>query len=199
MNRAGAVGEQPPAVDGPLRLEVMVASIRPQRFAPVVADWFVRTARARPEFDTGVIDLLHTPLPPDLSESPETEDFRQRLAAADAFVAVTSEYNHGYPASLKTALDSVKHEWRAKPIGFVSYGGLSGGLRAVEQLRQVVAEIHMVSVRETVSFHRARKQFDADGNTGDGAAIDAAERMLSQLAWWGRVLSAARASDPYPG
>lgn len=199
MNRAGGGADEPRAVDGPLRLEVMVASIRPQRFAPVVADWFVRTARARPEFDTGVIDLLHTSLPPDLSETPETERFRQRLAAADAFVAVTSEYNHGYPASLKTALDSVKHEWRAKPIGFVSYGGLSGGLRAVEQLRQVVAEIHMVSVRETVSFHRARKQFDADGNTGDGAAIDAAERMLSQLAWWGRALAAARASDPYPG
>lgn len=199
MNRAGGGADEPRAVDGPLRLEVMVASIRPQRFAPVVADWFVRTARARPEFDTGVIDLLHTSLPPDLSETPETERFRQRLAAADAFVAVTSEYNHGYPASLKTALDSVKHEWRAKPIGFVSYGGLSGGLRAVEQLRQVVAEIHMVSVRETVSFHRARKQFDADGNTGDGAAIDAAERMLSQLAWWGRALAAARVSDPYPG
>src|SRR5690606_27922407 len=142
---------------------------------------------------------MDTPLPVDLTETPEVQQFRARLAAADAFVAITSEYNHGYPASLKTALDSVKHEWRAKPIGFVSYGGLSGGLRAVEQLRQVVAEIHMVSVRETVSFHRARKQFDADGNTGDGAAIDAAERMLSQLAWWGRVLSAARASDPYPG
>ena len=199
MNRAGGGVDEPRAVDGRLRLEVIVASIRPQRFAPVVADWFVRTARARPEFDTGVIDLLHAPRPPDLSETPETERFRQRLAAADAFVAVTSEYNHGYPASLKTALDSVKHEWRAKPIGFVSYGGLSGGLRAVEQLRQVVAEIHMVSVRETVSFHRARKRFDADGNTGDGAAIDAAERMLSQLAWWGRALAAARASDPYPG
>jgi NAD(P)H-dependent FMN reductase len=189
----------PRAVDTPLRLEVIVASIRPERFAPVVADWFVRTAGSRPEFDTGVMDLLDIPLPPDLSETPETADFRQRLAAADAFVAVTSEYNHGYPASLKTALDSAKHEWRAKPIGFVSYGGLSGGLRAVEQLRQVVAEIHMVSVRESVSFHRARKRFDADGNTTDGAAIDAADRMLTQLAWWGRALSAARAADPYPG
>ncbi|NKY56867.1 NAD(P)H-dependent oxidoreductase [Nocardia flavorosea] len=186
-------------MDGPLRLEVIIASIRPQRLAPVVADWFVRTARARPEFETGIIDLLHTPLPTDLSDAPETERFRQRLADADAFVAVTSEYNHGYPASLKTALDSAKHEWRAKPIGFVSYGGLSGGLRAVEQLRQVVAEIHMVSVRESVSFHRARKQFDADGNTGDGAAIDAADRMLSQLAWWGNALAAARVSEPYPG
>ncbi|MBF6087068.1 NAD(P)H-dependent oxidoreductase [Nocardia cyriacigeorgica] len=183
----------------PLRLEVIVASVRPERFAPVVADWFLRTARDRPEFDVGVIDLIDTPLAVDLTETPEVQRFRARLAAADAFVAVTSEYNHGYPASLKTALDSAKHEWRAKPIGFVAYGGLSGGLRAVEQLRQVVAEIHMVSVRETVGFHQAKKKFDADGQTRDGAAIDAAQRMLGQLAWWGRTLRAARVSDPYPG
>lgn len=186
-------------MDTPLRLEVIVASVRPERFAPVVADWFLRAARARSEFDTGVLDLVEVPLPLDLTETPATARYRERLAAADAFVAVTSEYNHGYPASLKTALDSAKHEWRAKPIGFVSYGGLSGGLRAVEQLRQVVAEIHMVSVRETVSLHRARKRFDAAGDTTDGAAVDAAERMLTQLAWWGRTLRAARRTDPYPG
>ena len=186
-------------MDTPLRLEVIVASIRPERFAPVVAGWFVRTARERDEFDTGVLDLRDIPLDADLTESAATERFRDRLAAADAFVAVTSEYNHGYPASLKTALDSAKHEWRAKPVGFVSYGGLSGGLRAVEQLRQVVAEIHMVSVRESVSFHRAKKKFDVRGNTDDGAAIDAADRMLTQLAWWGRALRTAREADPYPG
>lgn len=186
-------------MDTPLRLEVIVASVRPERFAPVVADWFVGIARDRAEFETGVLDLLHTPLPLDLTESAATAGFRRRLAAADAFAVVTSEYNHGYPASVKTAFDSAKHEWRAKPVGFVSYGGLSGGLRAVEQLRQVVAEIHMVSVRESVSLHRARTQFDADGNTGDGAAIDAADRMLTQLAWWGRSLRNARAVDPYPG
>ncbi|AXK86383.1 MULTISPECIES: NADPH-dependent FMN reductase [Nocardia] len=189
----------PRAVDTPLRLEVIVASVRPERFAPVVADWFLRTVRARPEFDTGVIDLLDTPLPVDLTENSEVAAFRARLAAADAFVAVTSEYNHGYPASLKTAFDSAKHEWRAKPIGFVSYGGLSGGLRAVEQLRQVVAEIHMVSVRETVSFHQAKRRFDADGQTADGAAVDAAGRMIGQLAWWARALRDARRADPYPG
>ncbi|MBF6262997.1 NAD(P)H-dependent oxidoreductase [Nocardia farcinica] len=189
----------PRAVDTPLRLEVIVASVRPERFAPVVADWFLRTVRARPEFDTGVIDLLDTPLPVDLTENSEVAAFRARLAAADAFVAVTSEYNHGYPASLKTAFDSAKHEWRAKPIGFVSYGGLSGGLRAVEQLRQVVAEIHMVSVRETVSFHQAKRRFDADGQTADGAAVDAADRMIGQLAWWARALRDARRADPYPG
>ncbi|MFE3446434.1 NADPH-dependent FMN reductase [Nocardia sp. NPDC059180] len=186
-------------MDTPLRLEVIVASVRPERFAPVVADWFLRTVRDRPEFDTGVIDLIDTPLPTDLTETPEAQRFRARLAAADAFVVITSEYNHGYPASLKTAFDTAKHEWRAKPIGFVAYGGLSGGLRAVEQLRQVVAEIHMVSIRETVSFHQAKKRFDAAGETHDGAAIDAAERMLRQLAWWGRTLRSARGSDPYPG
>ncbi|MBF6356185.1 NAD(P)H-dependent oxidoreductase [Nocardia higoensis] len=183
----------------PLRLEVIVASVRPERFAPVVADWFLATAGARPEFDIGVIDLLDTPLPADLTETAEVSAFRARLRAADAFVAVTSEYNHGYPASLKTAFDSAKHEWRAKPIGFVSYGGMSGGLRAVEQLRQVVAELHMVSLRESVGFHRAKRQFDADGRTRDGAAIDAAERMLNQLSWWGRALRAARDAEPYPG
>ncbi|MFD0365908.1 NADPH-dependent FMN reductase [Nocardia sp. GCM10030253] len=185
-------------MDNPLRLEVIVASVRPERFAPVVADWFLRTVRASPEFDTGVIDLNETPLPVDLTETPAVEAYRARLAAADAFVAITSEYNHGYPASLKTAFDTAKREWRAKPIGFVSYGGLSGGLRAVEQLRQVVAEIHMVSIRETVSFHQAKKQFDAAGQTHDGAAIDAAERQIRQLAWWARTLRTARTTDPYP-
>ncbi|MFD6353506.1 NADPH-dependent FMN reductase [Nocardia tengchongensis] len=185
--------------DAPLRLEVIVASVRPKRFAPVVADWFLRRARADADFEVGVIDLVDTPLPTDLTETDEVRAFQRRIAAADAFVAVTSEYNHGYPASLKTALDSVKREWRGKPIGFVSYGGLSGGLRAVEQLRQVVAEIHMVSVRETVSFHEAKRKFDADGETSDGAAIDAAGRMLHQLAWWARALRTARAADPYPG
>lgn len=183
----------------PLRLEVIVASVRPGRFAPTVADWFVRTARSDPRFDVGVIDLLHTPLPTDLSDTPEAEAYRERLAAADAFVAVTSEYNHGYPAALKTALDIAKREWRAKPIGFVGYGGLSGGLRAIEQLRQVVAEIHMVSIRESVSFHQAKRAFGVDGETTDGAAIDAAERLLRQLDWWARHLREARAADPYPG
>jgi NAD(P)H-dependent FMN reductase len=186
-------------VDNPLRLEVIVASVRPERFAPIVADWFLRTVRASPEFDTGVIDLIETPLPVDLTDNPAVEAYRARLAAADAFVAITSEYNHGYPASLKTAFDTAKREWRAKPIGFVSYGGLSGGLRAVEQLRQVVAEIHMVSIRETVSFHQAKKRFDSTGDTQDGAAIDAADRLISQLAWWARTLRTARAIDPYPG
>lgn len=183
----------------PIKLDIIVASVRAGRVAPVVAGWFAGTARRRPEFDVGVLDLAGTPLPQDLSGGPDVEAFTRRIGAADAFVIVTSEYNHGYPAALKTAVDSVKREWRTKPVGFVSYGGLSGGLRAVEQLRQVLVEVHMVPVRESVSFHRVKHAFAADGSTSDGAAIDAAERMLDQLAWWARTVRAGRGIEPYPG
>lgn len=180
--------------DRPLRLEVIVGSIRAKRFAPVVVDWFVERARAHDAFDTGILDLADAELPQDLSHTAQVDAFTDRIGRADAFVVVTSEYNHGYPAALKTALDTVKYEWRAKPVGFVAYGGMSGGLRAVEQLRQVVAELHMVSVREAVSFHQARTQFDP----ADAAANDAARRMLAQLAWWADALRAQRERTPYP-
>ncbi|MXQ75514.1 NADPH-dependent FMN reductase [Rhodococcus rhodochrous] len=187
------------ASNDPIRLEVVVASVRAGRIAPVVADWFAATARQHTEFDVGVLDLAETPLPQDLSGGPVADDFTRRIGAADAFVMVTSEYNHGYPAALKTAIDTVKREWRTKPVGFVSYGGLSGGLRAVEQLRQVVVEVHMVPVRQSVSFHRVKHAFAADGTTTDEAAIDGAERMLDQLAWWARTVRAGTALDRYPG
>nr|WP_072845908.1 NAD(P)H-dependent oxidoreductase [Rhodococcus tukisamuensis] len=186
-------------VTEPIRLEVIVGSVREGRFAPVVAEWFVRRARHHPAFDTEVLDLADVELPHDLSATAESDRFRERIASAEAFVMVTPEYNHGYPAALKNAVDSAKQEWRAKPVGFVSYGGLSGGLRATEQLRQVVAEVHMVTVRQTVSFHQARKRFGPDGETEDGAAIDGAARLLDQLAWWADAARSARAARPYPG
>ncbi|MFD4295520.1 NADPH-dependent FMN reductase [Rhodococcus sp. NPDC058532] len=182
----------------PIRLEILLGSVREGRFGPVVADWFLRRAGQHPAFDAVLLDLADTPLPLDHAGTPDVERFRRRVAAADAFVMVTPEYNHGYPAALKNAIDTAKEEWRAKPVGFVSYGGLSGGLRATEQLRLVTAEVHMISVRQTVSFHRARKRFDADGETSDGAAIDGADRMLDQLAWWAAAARDARAERPYP-
>ena len=186
-------------MDTPLRLGVIIASTRPERLAPVVAGWFLEMLGTRTGFVPDVIDLQGLDLPADLTETPDVRALRGRLGAADAFVVVTSEYNHGYPGSLKIALDSAKHEWRAKPIGFVSYGGLSGGLRAVEQLRQVVAELHMVSVRDSVSFAQAKRAVDADGRTSVGAAVDGCARMLGQLAWWATALRAARTVAPYPG
>ncbi|WP_028935856.1 NADPH-dependent FMN reductase [Pseudonocardia spinosispora] len=171
----------------PIQLEVIIGSVREGRFGPVVADWFVRRAQRRAEFGVGVLDLADGP--PDLSG---------RIGAADAVVVVTPEYNHSYPGPLKSAIDGVGKEWQAKPVGFVSYGGLSGGLRAIEPLRVVFAELHTVTVRETASFHMAHGQFDADGEPHDPTGPNtAATALLDQLLWWGRALRTARTEHPY--
>jgi len=120
-----------------------------------------------------------------------------RLEAADAFVIVTPEYNHSFPASLKNAIDWHNAQWHAKPIGFVSYGGVAGGLRAVEALRIVLAELHAVTIRNTVSFYKAAEVFGSDGKPNDPGADGAAKAMLDQLVWWGRVLREARQTHPY--
>ena len=107
-------------------------------------------------------------------------------------------HNRSYPAPLKSLIDSVGAEWQAKPVAFVSYGGVSGGLRAVEQLRQVFAELHAMTIRDCVSFAAAWEHFD-----GTGALINperserAMATMLGRLRWWAAALRAARAAEPY--
>jgi NAD(P)H-dependent FMN reductase len=122
----------------------------------------------------------------------------EQLGAADAFVVVTPEYNHSYPAPLKAVLDSHSREWLAKPVGFVSYGGLSGGLRAVEHLRPIFSELHAVTVRDTVSFHGGRSCFGPDGLPLDlKEPAAAAHRLLDRIAWWGLTLRDAHQARPY--
>ncbi|MGW2559900.1 NADPH-dependent FMN reductase [Streptomyces sp. NPDC001514] len=191
---------------GPLGLAVVVGSNREGRFGPVVADWFLSRAADREDFTVEVVDLADVDLPTSLSYAPgdrvkgELAKVTPRLADADAFIVVTPEYNHSFPAALKNLIDWHYTQWQAKPVGFVSYGGMSGGLRAVEQLRQVFAEMHAVTVRDTVSFHNARAHFDADGRHKDPTGPDAAAKtMLDQLAWWGAALRDARTRHPYAG
>lgn len=184
----------------PLNLVVIIGSTREGRFGDTVARWFVDQAGVRNDWRLDVIDLAEIKLPAvHLKQpAPEVKAFVARIGAADAFVIVTPEYNHGYPASLKFAIDSAHAEWRAKPVGFVAYGGLAGGLRAVEQLRQVFAELHATTVRDTVSFHMARDQFDEAGRTKDAAGPGAAAKtMLDQLSWWALALRDARQARPY--
>ena len=135
----------------PPRLAVIVGSTREGRFAPTVANWFVDQARTRADIDIDVIDLADArPAAVYPASARDAVDaYAERIDRADGFVVVTPEYNHGYPASLKQAIDLAHHEWRAKPVAFVSYGGMAGGLRAVEQLRQVFAELHATTVRDT--------------------------------------------------
>ncbi|MEV0317683.1 NADPH-dependent FMN reductase [Streptomyces sp. NPDC050658] len=188
----------------PLRVAVIIGSNREGRFGPTVAEWLLARIRDRDDFEVDVVDLAESALPTALSFDPAPEVVEElgkvtpKLAAADAFIVLTPEYNHSYPASLKALIDWHNAEWQAKPLAFVSYGGLSGGLRAVEHLRPVFAELHTMTIRDTVSFHNAGHLFDADGSHKDPTGADAAAKsMLDQLHWWAWALRAAKEVRPY--
>jgi NAD(P)H-dependent FMN reductase len=196
----------PSSTPVPVKLAVILGSNREGRFAPVISEWFLARAAEHADFTTELVDLAETELPTGLSYNPgptvrtELAKVTGPLADADAFVVLTPEYNHSFPATLKSLIDWHYAEWRAKPVGFVSYGGISGGLRAVEQLRQVFAELHAVTVRDTVSFHNAGELFDDTGRPKDPTRPDAAAKvMLDQLSWWGLALREAKAVRPYAG
>ena len=183
--------------DDRLQLAVIVGSVRAGRIAPVVASWLMTQLAQQEQIGIDMIDLADLSLPDSLDGGGDASGFAKRVNAADAFIIVTPEYNHGYPGALKTAIDTARDEWRAKPVGFVSYGGTAGGLRAVEQLRLVFAELHAVTVRQVVSLHWVHDLFDVNGKLRDPGASAAARTMVSQLCWWAGALRNARAESPY--
>jgi NAD(P)H-dependent FMN reductase len=170
----------------PLRLALLTRNLEPGRFGTLVTRWFVREVERAGDFKLDLVDLSVVP-PACLPD---------RIDEADAVVIVTAEYNHAYPGDLKTAIDVVRRPWYAKPVAFVVYGGRSGGLRAAEQLRLVFAELHAVTIRDTLGFHEA--DFTADGEPTDPTTPAAAAAQLAQLAWWSRPLRDARVQSPYP-
>jgi NAD(P)H-dependent FMN reductase len=134
------------------KLLVVIASTRPGRVGLPVGEWFHERALAHGGFEPELVDLAVLDLP--LLDEPNhprmqkytkehTQAWSATVAAADAVVLVTAEYNYGYPAALKNALDYLWHEWRHKAIGFVSYGGVAAGTRAVQQLKQVIGALGM--------------------------------------------------------
>lgn len=192
-----------------MTLAVITGSVREGRFGPRITEWLTERARTHGLFDLDVIDLAQTPLPAVMPATPEEladvesrpEDLRRlaaRLAAADAFAVVTPEYNHSFPASLKSAIDWHFTAWMAKPVALVSYGGYGGGVRAAEHLRPVFAEVHAVTIRNTISFDQHWSRFGPDGELLDPEGPDvAAKALLDQLGWWSGVLRDARRTTPY--
>ncbi|MBA0053103.1 NADPH-dependent oxidoreductase [Streptomyces sp. AJS327] len=194
--------------DRPLRLAIIVGSVREGRIGPVVSNWFVGRAEQEGTFELDLIDLadpensLPMAFPTDLAADGELSrvyaQLSERLTAADAFVVITPEYNHSFPASLKNTIDWFKGEWEAKPVGLISYGGMAGGQRAAEHLRQVFPELHAVTVRDTLSFPMVWDRFDENGVPHDQEGTAAAAKgLLNQLEWWGDALRRARQRTPY--
>jgi len=178
-------------MESPIKVGLVYGSTRQGRFCETVARWTAGKIAAREGFAVEIID-------PAADKGAETTSLNQRIASCDAFIVVTPEYNHGYPAPLKALIDSVGPEWHAKPVAFVSYGGVSGGLRAVEQLRLVFAELHAVTIRDSVSFAGAWEQFDANGDLRSPERAERSmEAMLRRLHWWAVSLAHARNIWPY--
>ncbi|MFC5822337.1 NADPH-dependent FMN reductase [Nonomuraea insulae] len=186
-------------------LQVVVASNRPGRVGRGVADWFHGRAVAAGLFEVELVDLAEVGLPfmdephhPRLRQyvNAHTKEWSATVDRADAFVFVTPEYNHSFTAVLKNALDYLHHEWNHKPAGFVSYGGVSGGTRAVNGLRQVVSTLKMVPVLEAVNIPFVAQSLDEDGTLHPSDVTDAAAgTMLAELAKLTGALRAMRLSE----
>ncbi|HEV7900135.1 MAG TPA: NAD(P)H-dependent oxidoreductase [Planosporangium sp.] len=180
------------------RVAIIIGSVRDGRFGPRIGAW-VHKRLAEATIDADVIDLAGLTFPRTMGEHPDVASFAARIRHADAVIVITPEYNHSYPGPLKMAIDALREQWQAKPVAFVSYGGMAGGLRAVEALRLVFAELHAVTIRDTVSLHNPWRPADnPDIDNPDSASTEALQRMTRQLLWWADALRAAQQRAPYP-
>lgn len=187
-----------------INVGIIIGSIRPGRVGEAVAEWVLANAKSRGDAKFEIVDLksfdlplLDEPIPASAGKysKPHTKVWAQKVAAFDAFVFVTPEYNHGMPASLKNALDFVYAEWNNKAAGFVSYGSASGA-RAVEQLRLVMGELQVADVRAQVLLSLSD---DFENYTVFKPAARHAEKlstMLDQLTAWGEAMKAVRSKSP---
>jgi len=175
-----------------LALQVIIGSTRPGRVGPAVADWITARADAHGAFDVEVIDLAVVDLPmfneprhPRLRqyEYQHTKDWSATIDRADAFIFVVPEYNYGFNAPTKNAIDYLNHEWRYKPVGFTSYGGIAAGTRAVQMLKQVMTTLKMVPVVEAVNIPFVQQFLDSDRRLQPNEVMtEAAGAMLDELA-----------------
>jgi NAD(P)H-dependent FMN reductase len=179
----------------PLQVAVIVGSTREGRVGDGIGRWFGEQARCRDDLAVTMVDLADFPFPANYPRrpAPSMVAFVDQIGRAEAFVVVTPEYNHSFPASLKQAIDYAYDEWQAKPVGFVSYGCGSLGTHAVDHLRTVFTALHAVTMRDSVAFDLL-----AVAPQRDGERLGPAVRtLLDQLCWWGLALRAARATRPY--
>ncbi|MDB5527707.1 MAG: putative reductase [Devosia sp.] len=185
------------------KIAIILGTTRPTRFADKPAEWLMNIAKARDDATYEIVDLRDYPMPffeeagSPMFVPPQNAvalAWGRKVAEFDGYIFVTAEYNHSMPAVLKNALDYAYAEFGRKPATFVAYGGV-GGARAVEQLRLVVAELHMTSLKHTV--HIGATEFVGMLMQGKSFADypyldDAASMMLDHLAWWTNTLRAGR-------
>jgi NAD(P)H-dependent FMN reductase len=193
----------------PPRIQVILASTRPGRFGEKPAAWLMDRLSTRTDLDAELVDLRDHPLPIFDQPAPPAHTLRdypneaiarwgRTVDEADGFIVVTPEYNHGYPASLKNAIDHVFPELNRKPITFVGYGNV-GGARAIEQLRLVAVELEMAPLRHAIHILPELMMSAMKANTFTPDLFAPLDGRLdvaaADLAWWANALAAARAES----
>lgn len=184
------------------KIQVIIGSTRQGRFGDKPARWISDELKKNADVEVELIDLRDWPLPFfDEAISPSMNNgvyslelarkWADKIAEADGYIMVTPEYNHGYPAVLKNAIDYVSKEWNNKPVGFVSYGTV-GGARAIEQLRQVAVELKLVPVRTSVNIIAYWNLLDEQGNLKTESFEKTAADMISQVLWYAIALKNAK-------
>ncbi len=188
-------------------IAIIVGSTRPGRFSEIPAQWLYERLQGREDLAVRLLDLRDYPMPyfdePTSPANPNREPFESdavnrwtaAIGASDAFIVVSPEYNHGYSAVLKNALDYVYAEWNRKPIAFVGYGGVSGA-RAVEQLRLIAIELQMAPIRPALHLPlavMAARQQGGDPVDELNQLGDRADALVDDLLWWTEALNTARA------
>jgi NAD(P)H-dependent FMN reductase len=191
------------------RIAVIIGSTRPTRFADVPAEWILKQAQARGDMDVELVDLRDHPMPffDELgsslwvpSQNPEAVRWQKTVDGFDGYIFVVAEYNHSITGVLKNALDQAFTEWNRKPFTAIGYGG-TGAVRAVEHLRMIGVELHMVSTHAAV--HIGGSDFMAVHPAFGNRPIEEVEvhllpstqTALDELLWWARATMAARSAD----
>jgi NAD(P)H-dependent FMN reductase len=189
--------------DHPIRVLVVNSTTRADRFSEFVAPWVRTHLECRPELEVELLDLRDHRLPffdgpaparnPRVYPNDEVRQLGEQVDRADCYVILAAEYNHGYSAVLKNALDWTFAEWNRKPVSFIGWGNV-GGARAIEQLRQVAVELEMAPLRHAVHVLPSHMMAARDGDPT--AALEPLQPRLNLLAddltWWGRALRSAR-------
>lgn len=194
-----------------ITLDIIIASTRPGRVGLPVGQWMYDIANTDSRFETRWTDLAEVNLPfydeakhPRFQDydHPHTKDWAARIDSADAFVIVTPEYNFGMPATLLNAFTFVSVEWRYKPVGFVSYGGVSGGTRAVQMAKQIVTSLGAMPIPQAVNIPFVSKLIEGSDNdryfNAPDVQRDAAVVMLNELEKWATALKPLRVNAPVP-
>lgn len=186
------------------KLNIIICSTRPGRVGPSVAQWFNDFATEHGKFDTQIVDLADFNLP--LFDEPNhpmkqqyqhahTKAWSESVASGDAYVFVAPEYNYNPTPALINALNYLHREWNYKPCGFVSYGGVSGGLRAVQSAKLLVTTLKMMPMMEGVTIPFVGSLLDAEGVFQSNAPINhSANTLLDEMLRWALGLNAMRES-----